>query len=103
MQAPEAALVILLCTLALCSQVLSAPYGADTPTACCFSYTSRPLNRKFAVSYFETNSQCSKPGIIFQTKRGREVCANPSESWVQGLIKVLEQSTSQSSVTAMSK
>ncbi|XP_004608911.1 C-C motif chemokine 3-like [Sorex araneus] len=105
MQAPGAAQIILLCTMValLCSQVLAAPYGADTPTACCFSYASRPVQRKFIVSYFETSSQCSKPGIIFQTKKGRQICANPSEAWVQDLINALEQSSSQPGVTAMSK
>ncbi|XP_055982505.1 C-C motif chemokine 3-like [Sorex fumeus] len=94
MQAFHAALAILLCALALCSQEHSMPHGADTPTACCFSYTSRPIKRKSVVSYFETSSQCSKLGIIFQTKRGWWICANPSEAWVQHLICDLEKSTS---------
>ncbi|KAG5203762.1 hypothetical protein JEQ12_003345 [Ovis aries] len=64
--------------------------GADTPTACCFSYAARQLSRKIVADYFETSSQCSKPGVIFQTKRGRQVCANPSEDWVQEYVTDLE-------------
>ncbi|XP_005899726.3 C-C motif chemokine 3 [Bos mutus] len=90
MKAPVAALAVLLCTMALCSQVFSAPFGADTPTACCFSYVARQLSRKIVADYFETSSQCSKPGVIFQTKKGRQVCANPTEDWVQEYITDLE-------------
>uniref|UniRef100_A0A8W4F7B7 C-C motif chemokine n=1 Tax=Sus scrofa TaxID=9823 RepID=A0A8W4F7B7_PIG len=72
--------------------VPSSTVGADTPTACCFSYTSRQLPRKFVADYFETSSQCSKPGVIFQTKKGREVCANPEDAWVQEYISDLELS-----------
>ncbi|XP_008151875.1 C-C motif chemokine 3-like [Eptesicus fuscus] len=90
MKVSGAALAVLLCTMALCSQVFSVPVGADTPTACCFTYAPRQIPRKFIVDYFETSSQCSQPGVIFQTKRGRQVCANPSEDWVQEYVADLE-------------
>ncbi|XP_038183919.1 C-C motif chemokine 3 [Arvicola amphibius] len=89
MKVPTAALALLLCTMALCDQVFSAPYGADTPTSCCFSY-SRQIDRRFIVDYFETSSLCSQPGVIFLTKRNRQVCADPKETWVQEYITDLE-------------
>ncbi|KAI2582490.1 hypothetical protein G5576_019067 [Homo sapiens] len=92
MQVSTAALAVLLCTMALCNQVLSAPLAADTPTACCFSYTSRQIPQNFIADYFETSSQCSKPSVIFLTKRGRQVCADPSEEWVQKYVSDLEPS-----------
>ncbi|KAB0367059.1 hypothetical protein FD755_020383 [Muntiacus reevesi] len=64
--------------------------GANTPTACCFSFVSRQIPRKFVDDYYETSSQCSQPGVIFKTKRGRQVCADPSEDWVQEYITDLE-------------
>ncbi|KAK7829959.1 hypothetical protein U0070_003414, partial [Myodes glareolus] len=84
-----AALAVLLCTMALCDHVFSAPHGADTPTSCCFSY-SRQINRRFIADYFETSSLCSQPGVIFQTKRNRQFCADPRETWVQEYIADLE-------------
>ncbi|TKC35483.1 hypothetical protein EI555_004130 [Monodon monoceros] len=110
MKVPAAALAVLLCPMALCSQVFSAPFEADTLTACCFSYNAWQLPREFVADYFETSSQCSKPGVMepriplldssvcnsfvllqsFQTKRGRQLCANPSEDWVQEYITDLE-------------
>ncbi|PNJ01664.1 C-C motif chemokine 3-like 1 [Pongo pygmaeus] len=92
MQVSTAALAVLLCTMALCNQVFSAPVAADTPTACCFSYISRQIPQNFIADYFETSSQCSKPSVIFLTKRGRQVCADPSEEWVQKYVSDLELS-----------
>ncbi|KAH0507075.1 C-C motif chemokine 3 [Microtus ochrogaster] len=64
--------------------------GANTPAYCCFTY-SRQINRKFIADYFETNSLCSQPGVIFQTRRNRKVCADPKETWVQEYIADLKQ------------
>ncbi|XP_059005667.1 C-C motif chemokine 4 [Mustela lutreola] len=75
---------------AFSTPALSAPMGSDPPTACCFSYTLRKLPRNFVADYFETSSLCSQPAVVFQTKRGRQVCANPSEAWVQEYMDDLE-------------
>ncbi|KAM5273451.1 C-C motif chemokine 3-like 1 [Ctenodactylus gundi] len=91
MKASVAALAVLLCTMALCYQVSSAPFGADTPTACCFSYTTKLIPQKFIVGYYETSSLCSQPGVIFLTKKGREICADPREAWVQKYLTDLKQ------------
>ncbi|KAK7829958.1 hypothetical protein U0070_003413 [Myodes glareolus] len=89
MKVSTAALAVLLCTMALCDHVFSAPHDADTPTSCCFSY-SRQINRKFIADYFETSTLCSQPGVIFITKRNRQICADPKETWVQEYIADLE-------------
>ncbi|XP_007517052.2 C-C motif chemokine 3-like [Erinaceus europaeus] len=89
MKITVAALALLLLNKTF-SQTCAASFGADTPTACCFSYISRQIPRKFVDDYYETSSHCSKPGVIFQTKRGRQICANPSESWVQKYVTDLE-------------
>ncbi|XP_036124755.1 C-C motif chemokine 4 [Molossus molossus] len=83
-------LSLLVLVAAFCSPALSAPMGSDPPTACCFSYILRKLPRDFVVDYYETSSLCSQPAVVFQTKKGRQICANPSESWVQEYINDLE-------------
>ncbi|NWT17007.1 CCL4 protein, partial [Vireo altiloquus] len=88
MKASVAALAVLIA--AFCYQTSAAPLGADPPTACCFSYTSRPIPRAFVRDYYETSSQCSQPAVVFITKRGREICANPTEEWVQQYVNDLE-------------
>ncbi|XP_054430775.1 C-C motif chemokine 4-like isoform X2 [Pteronotus mesoamericanus] len=69
------------------SPALSAPMGSDPPTACCFTYTQRKLPRNFVVDYYETSSLCSQPAVV-----SKQVCANPSEPWVQEYIHELELS-----------
>uniref|UniRef100_A0A2K6BQ50 C-C motif chemokine n=1 Tax=Macaca nemestrina TaxID=9545 RepID=A0A2K6BQ50_MACNE len=78
-------------------QILVVPFiscvalmGSDPPTSCCFSYTARKLPRNFVVDYYETSSLCSQPAVVFQTKRGKQVCADPSETWVQEYVNDLE-------------
>ncbi|NXG60668.1 CCL4 protein, partial [Hemiprocne comata] len=88
MKVSVAALAVLIATF--CCQTSTAPIGSDPPTSCCFSYTSRQLPRSFVVEYYETNSQCSQPAVVFVTKKGREVCANPEQSWVQEYVSDLE-------------
>ncbi|KFO34368.1 C-C motif chemokine 15 [Fukomys damarensis] len=59
--------------------------GCHNPNDCCFSYTSRRIRCTFIEDYFET-SGCPQPGVIFITKRGRRVCANPRDLGVQDCI-----------------
>uniref|UniRef100_A0A8C8S6J8 Chemokine interleukin-8-like domain-containing protein n=1 Tax=Pelusios castaneus TaxID=367368 RepID=A0A8C8S6J8_9SAUR len=89
MKVSVAALAILLIA-AFGSLASSAPIGSDPPTACCFSYTARPVPRNFVKDYYNTSSMCSQLGIVFLTKKGREICANPNDSWVQEYVNDLE-------------
>ncbi|XP_026514196.1 C-C motif chemokine 4-like isoform X1 [Terrapene carolina triunguis] len=84
MKVSVAALAVLL-VAAFCSQASSAPIGSDPPTACCFTYASRKIPRGLVVDYYDTNSMCSQTAI-----KGREVCANPKEDWVQEYVTHLE-------------
>uniref|UniRef100_A0A670JMK2 C-C motif chemokine n=1 Tax=Podarcis muralis TaxID=64176 RepID=A0A670JMK2_PODMU len=62
-----------------CTQpiLLSLPVGSDPPTSCCFTYTAKKIPRNYIADFYETNSRCSQPGVVFTTKKGREICANP--------------------------
>ncbi|XP_037019475.2 C-C motif chemokine 4 [Artibeus jamaicensis] len=85
-------LSLLVLGAAFCSPALSAPMGSDPPTACCFSYTQRKIPRNYVVDYYETSSYCSQPAVVFETRRSRHICANPSEPWVQDYVNDLELS-----------
>ncbi|NWU97935.1 CCL4 protein, partial [Upupa epops] len=85
MKVSVAALAILIA--AFCYQTSSAPIASDPPTSCCFSFIARKLPRQFIVEYYETNSQCPQPGIVFVTRKGREVCAMPEQDWVQEYMR----------------
>ncbi|XP_045381473.1 C-C motif chemokine 23-like [Lemur catta] len=73
--------------------VLNPPiiyHGFALPADCCFSYTSRSIRCSVMRDYFVTSSACSLPGVIFHTKRGKRVCADPSNSQVQNCMTNLK-------------
>ncbi|XP_004449495.1 C-C motif chemokine 23 isoform X2 [Dasypus novemcinctus] len=63
------------------------------PSDCCFYYTSRTIRCSAIKDYFETSSGCSQPGVIFLTKRGKRVCANPSNKHIQECMMNLKLDT----------
>uniref|UniRef100_G1MSI4 C-C motif chemokine n=1 Tax=Meleagris gallopavo TaxID=9103 RepID=G1MSI4_MELGA len=67
----------------------SLPVGADT-TVCCFSYSVRKLPQNHVKEYFYTSSKCPQPAVVFTTRKGRQVCANPDARWVKEYINFLE-------------
>uniref|UniRef100_A0A803Y2K7 Chemokine interleukin-8-like domain-containing protein n=2 Tax=Meleagris gallopavo TaxID=9103 RepID=A0A803Y2K7_MELGA len=87
MKGPAAVLTALL-LLALCSSAVAHLDGL--PTTCCFSYVQRPIPRNVIASAFPTSSKCRLPAVILITKKGKEVCANPEESWVQKRLELFQ-------------
>uniref|UniRef100_A0A2I3N566 C-C motif chemokine n=1 Tax=Papio anubis TaxID=9555 RepID=A0A2I3N566_PAPAN len=65
--------------------------GGPYPSECCLTYTTHKIPRQRIMAYYEINSQCSKPGIVFITKRGHSICTNPRDKWVQDYIKHMEE------------
>ncbi|XP_010859817.1 PREDICTED: C-C motif chemokine 14 [Bison bison bison] len=84
-------LLLLSITVALGSKNGLSSRGPYHPAECCLTYVSRPVPRQRVSSYYETSSQCPKPGIVFITKKGHYICANPRDGWVQDYIKELEE------------
>ncbi|XP_018594851.1 C-C motif chemokine 5-like [Scleropages formosus] len=60
------------------------------PKKCCFNFVGKQLPRAQMVSYKMTSKQCSNAGVIFITRRGGQVCANPANPWVQEYIKYFD-------------
>ncbi|XP_059525640.1 C-C motif chemokine 15-like [Myotis daubentonii] len=61
------------------------------PPDCCPSYTPRKIRCRFMGSYFVMTSGCSQPAVIFKTKRGQRICANPNKAEVQDCVTKLKQ------------
>ncbi|XP_044532127.1 C-C motif chemokine 4-like isoform X2 [Gracilinanus agilis] len=69
---------------------LGSPHnGHNFPTVCCFGYISKKIPKKLLVQYEYTSQICSKPAVIFISKRGQRLCANPEENWVQDMMSYL--------------
>ncbi|KAM6118657.1 C-C motif chemokine 4-like [Phoenicopterus ruber ruber] len=86
----SAVVLALLLIAASCSQTFSGPAGSDLPI-CCLSYAQHKLPRKLILRYYSTSTSCSRPAVVFITKKGRQVCANPSDTWVQSYLQNLKQ------------
>ncbi|XP_057572339.1 regakine-1-like [Hippopotamus amphibius kiboko] len=89
MRVSLATLAFLLTLAALHSEADKEP--ADNVTVCCVTYTSRRIPLSYVKNYERTSDQCSKPAVIFQTKRGKLLCADPGEAWVQKSIEYLDR------------
>ncbi|KAL7862711.1 hypothetical protein SRHO_G00116950 [Serrasalmus rhombeus] len=68
-------------------------YGS-APKTCCFDFTRQPVKLSLVKAYSFTSQQCSKQAVLFMTRKGRQVCARPTDTWVQEYIKVLNSKTS---------
>ncbi|XP_074870233.1 C-C motif chemokine 4-like [Carettochelys insculpta] len=55
-------------------------------TACC----SLTIPLRFLVGYFDSDSTCSQPAVVFVTKKGHKICANPNEAWVRQNVNFLD-------------
>ncbi|KAF2984165.1 hypothetical protein EK904_013298 [Melospiza melodia maxima] len=75
-----------LLTLSPCSH--AAPY---TPAECCFDYVKGVLRLEILLDFNSTTRECYFPAIVFETKKGVKVCANPEEKWVKRAVKVLQK------------
>ncbi|NXA82069.1 CCL4 protein, partial [Thryothorus ludovicianus] len=85
--AAELALLLISCSF---SQTFSGPAGLDIPI-CCFTFRQHKLPWKLIQRHYITSSSCPQPAIVFVTREGRQVCANPKDTWVQRYVQILEQ------------
>ncbi|XP_029932398.1 C-C motif chemokine 36.1 [Myripristis murdjan] len=83
--------VLLLCILgaALFSTVLAN--NGISPEDCCFAFYPRRVNKNLIASYYLTDQRCTRTGAIIVTKRGKHICVDPNLSWVQGIMKLLDE------------
>uniref|UniRef100_A0A3Q1G8W0 C-C motif chemokine n=1 Tax=Acanthochromis polyacanthus TaxID=80966 RepID=A0A3Q1G8W0_9TELE len=88
----RAVCMFLLCILgaAMLSTVLCAT--SSGPDSCCFSYYSRRIRKDFIISYRITDNRCNKPGVILTTQGSVNICADPSLSWVQSIMRDIDES-----------
>ncbi|XP_005077023.1 eotaxin [Mesocricetus auratus] len=90
MQISTGLLCLLLVATAFTSQVLAHP--GSIPVSCCFAMTSKKIPKPLLKSYKKiTNSRCTLRAIVFKTKLGKDICADPKQKWVQDAIKHLDQ------------
>ncbi|XP_062031236.1 C-C motif chemokine 2-like [Lepus europaeus] len=87
----SAALLCLLLLAATCSsQALAQTETKPAPATCCLSFVRKRIPPQRLVSYQKTSKACVKEAVIFRTRRDLEVCADPTQKWVQDSMRVLD-------------
>ncbi|KAK7159698.1 hypothetical protein R3I94_005897 [Phoxinus phoxinus] len=81
----SSALLLLLCFWVTLSQ--------SSPVRCCTKYSSQPLpvHRLKDFSRQDGTMTCNIQAVIFTTVKGRLVCANPDDLWVQKAISHIQE------------
>ncbi|NXO10596.1 CCL14 protein, partial [Oriolus oriolus] len=65
-----------------------APYA---PSECCFGYVKGRLRVANLVGFYSTPRECFSSAIVFETKKGVKLCANPEDKWVERAIEELRK------------
>ncbi|NXE96953.1 CCL5 protein, partial [Menura novaehollandiae] len=62
-----------------------------TPSECCFHYINAPLRLANLKSFYSTPRECFSPAIVFETRKGVKVCADPEKDWVKRAVGRLQE------------
>ncbi|XP_032129219.1 C-C motif chemokine 15-like [Sapajus apella] len=68
---------------------LEQPAGLTLPADCCYSFSQQTIRCSLMNYYFETGNKCPKPGVIFLSKRGQQICTKLSDPGVQDCMRRL--------------
>ncbi|XP_075290180.1 C-C motif chemokine 17-like [Opisthocomus hoazin] len=78
-------LLLLLTTSPHCDAV------PHTLSECCFHYAKSPLRLANLNSCYRTPKECFSQAVVFQTRNGTEICANPKMAWVKKAAERLQK------------
>ncbi|CAM5165266.1 unnamed protein product, partial [Eretmochelys imbricata] len=77
--AKAAGLVCALLLLAsFCCQSL-AQKAPGVPDKCCFTFQTSRIKKGNILGWYLTSPECSYPAVVFKTRIGKEICANPDK------------------------
>ncbi|XP_071765032.1 C-C motif chemokine 4-like [Centroberyx gerrardi] len=81
--------ILVVCTLLFSTLAVLASQSSFAPDECCFRFAPGRLPKNNVLSYHHTHSQCAMNGVLFQMKTGVKICADPTQRWVQNIIKTV--------------
>ncbi|XP_054026262.1 C-C motif chemokine 5-like [Dryobates pubescens] len=76
----------------LSAQCLSVPPAAPhKPLECCFRFLQAPLKLQRLKGFYRTPKECFNPAVVFETRNGTKVCADPEQPWVKRATERLQK------------
>ncbi|XP_032440158.1 uncharacterized protein LOC116733417 [Xiphophorus hellerii] len=61
---------------------------------CCYKFFRLPMNKNLISSYSMTDNRCTKTAVVLTGKKGRNICADPSQPWVKNVMNFLDTESS---------
>uniref|UniRef100_A0A3Q3KVW1 Chemokine interleukin-8-like domain-containing protein n=1 Tax=Mastacembelus armatus TaxID=205130 RepID=A0A3Q3KVW1_9TELE len=61
------------------------------PEDCCYEFYPRRIKKELLVSYEMTDHRCARRAALFVTQKSHRICVDPSLSWVQNIMKTLDE------------
>ncbi|XP_026150504.1 uncharacterized protein LOC113123009 [Mastacembelus armatus] len=58
---------------------------------CCWKFYPKRIKKDLLISYQMTDHRCLRKGVIFVTQKSHRICVDPSLSWVQNIMKTLDE------------
>ncbi|XP_036176532.1 C-C motif chemokine 20 isoform X2 [Myotis myotis] len=82
--------------LAALMSVLLFHFCSETEASsfdCCLRYTEQVIPSRFIKGFTQqrANDACDINAVIFHTKKGLALCADPKKKWVKHAVHVLSQ------------
>uniref|UniRef100_A0A3P8TG64 C-C motif chemokine n=1 Tax=Amphiprion percula TaxID=161767 RepID=A0A3P8TG64_AMPPE len=87
------AYILLLCVLGAAMLSTVTCDNSIGPDNCCFTFYPRRIKKDLIVRYYMADNRCAKPGVILVTQKSRNICADPSLSWVEGIMKNIDENS----------
>uniref|UniRef100_A0A4W4DMX8 C-C motif chemokine n=1 Tax=Electrophorus electricus TaxID=8005 RepID=A0A4W4DMX8_ELEEL len=77
--------------LVACLQLSVMGQNANEPKECCFKFFEKPIRARSITTYGMTRPECPKAGVIFTTRKGLRICADPGFKWVRNAMDRIDQ------------
>ncbi|KAM6380992.1 monocyte chemotactic protein 1B-like [Pluvialis apricaria] len=65
--------------------------GVYTPVECCYSYTKSPVRLANLKGFYVTPKECFYQAVVFETRNGTKICADPETAWVKKAVEKLQK------------
>ncbi|XP_048868518.1 C-C motif chemokine 5-like [Brienomyrus brachyistius] len=87
--------------LLLASAACPACASPGPTVSCCLSVSNTPIHRHRIAGYtVQEAGLCPVRAVVFQTRHGKIVCADPDRKWVRRAIRRMDEEREKAGATA---